>query len=205
MQRISTIHIVDPDPLTINAVRVLFPAHPPKFLSYRTAAAYLEQTEIERPACVICELALPDRCGVKLIEEIRRADCPLPVIVLAAKPTVRKTVDAMIAGAMFVLEKPGDAASLQRLISSALRQDAEQLQLCQELRQLSTRFALLSPREREVAELIFQGLETKVIASKLGISPKTVEYHRAQIFAKMEVSNAVQLTVALLRLEKSRV
>jgi FixJ family two-component response regulator len=205
MQRTSTIHIVDPDPLSVNAIRGLFTAHPPKFLVHRTAAAYLEQTEIERPACVICELSLPDRPGVKLIEEIRRTNCPLPVIALAAHPTVRATVDAMIAGAMFVLEKPVDATSLQRLILSALKKDADQLQQCQELRQLSIRFSLLSPREREVADLIFQGLETKTIAAKLGISPKTVEYHRAQIFAKMEVSNAVQLTVALLRLEKSRV
>ncbi|MDZ4782422.1 MAG: LuxR C-terminal-related transcriptional regulator [Planctomycetia bacterium] len=205
MQRTSTIHIVDPDPLSVNVIRGLFTAHPPKFLAHRTAAAFLEQTEVSRPACVICELTLPDRPGVKLIEEIRQASCPLPVIALAANPTVRATVDAMIAGAMFVLEKPGDATSLQRLITSAVSKDAEQLQRCQELRQLSLRFSLLSPREREVADLIFQGLETKTIAAKLGISPKTVEYHRAQIFAKMEVSNAVQLTVALLRLEKSRV
>jgi FixJ family two-component response regulator len=202
MHRTATIHIVDPDPTTASAIREFYASSPSQILEHRTATAYLENPCEERPACVICELTLPDRSGVELIEAIRRRPCPMPVIAFAARPSVRDTVDAMVAGAMFVMEKPGDPPSLQKLVSSAVQQDFERLERCQEMRRLAARFELLSPREREVADLIFQGLETKAVAARLGISPKTVEYHRAQIFAKMEVTNAVQLTVALLKLER---
>lgn len=202
MQRTAAIHIVDPDPGTAAAVRGLFASQAPQLRTYRTAADFRDGRDNHRPACVICELTLPDQCGIELVQQIRGGNCPLPVIVLAERPTVRATVDAMIAGAMFVLEKPADSASLQKLISGAIQKDADRMLRCQDVRQLKARFELLSPREREVAEHIFRGLETKAVAARLGISPKTVEYHRAQIFAKMEVSNAVQLTVALLKLEQ---
>ncbi len=204
MLRTATIHIVDPDPDTAEGIRGLFPAPEVYVQAYAAATPFLEQHADDRPACVVTELILPDQCVLKLLGAIRGQACPLPVIVLSSQATVRRTVDVMLAGAMFVLEKSGDAASLQRLIASAFQRDVELVRQCGEQRQLATRFVLLSPREREVADLIFQGLETKAIAARLGISPKTVEYHRAQIFAKMEVTNAVQLTVAMLRHEQSK-
>lgn len=205
MLRTSTIHVVDPDPVTAEGVRDLLHATSVQVQAYATAKQFLATLSADRPACVVMELALPDQCGLKLLETIRGNVCPMPVIILTSQATVRSAVDAMLAGAMFVLEKPADAGSLQRLIAGGLQRDVEVVRECAERKRLNARFAMLSPREREVAELIFQGLETKVIAARLGISPKTVEYHRAQIFAKMEVTNAVQLTVAMLRHERPAV
>jgi FixJ family two-component response regulator len=203
MLTVSTVHIIDPDCSIAERVRTLLAPQDILVLHYCSIENFRQGNPGDRPACVVMELALADEDPARFITEMRQQPCPLPILILTAQATVRRAVDAMVAGAAFVLEKPGDNAVLKRLIQGALHRDAESVRHCAEARQISSRLKTLSPREREVSELIFQGLETKVIASRLGISPKTVEYHRAQIFAKMDVSNAVQLTVAMLRVERA--
>ncbi len=197
----STVHIIDPDVGTAKRLEVLLGEIAARTLHYASVAAFQACAPHPRPGCVVMELSLLDECALSFIQETSHSHSGIPIVVLTGGASVRKAVDAMVAGAMFVLEKPGDDAALIAQVLRALQHDADSLKERAEVKRITERLQKLSAREREVAGLILQGLETKVIAGRLGISPKTVEYHRAQIFNKMEVSNSVQLTVALTRCE----
>jgi two-component system response regulator FixJ len=196
-----TVQVIDPDAATAERMESLL-GDAARVARYASLADFESSAPHPRPGCIVLELGLPGEDALAFIRQQRCCPFPIAVIVLTAGATVRRAVDAMAAGATFVLEKPGDNGILQQLIQSALQRDAEHVRQCEAVHEIKARLNSLSPREREVAGHIFQGLETKVIASRLGISPKTVEYHRAQIFAKMDVTNSVQLTVAMVRCEQ---
>jgi FixJ family two-component response regulator len=199
--RVATVHLIDPDGAAASRLRALMEDEDARILHYQGARQFQSESPEERPACIVTEATLPGEDALKLVETIRSADCPPPVIVFAEQISVRKAVEAMTRGATFVLEKSGDLAVLKRQILNALKNDAIAVRRCAESAKTLARFQTLSQRERQVADLIFQGLETKTIAARLGISTKTVEYHRAQIFNKVGVSNAVQLASAMFQVE----
>lgn len=199
--RAATVHLIDPDGAAAGQLRALLADAGVRVVHYLSARQFQDEAAEERPACVVTEATLPGEDALKLIEEIRRVECPRPVIVFAEQISVRKAVEAMARGATFVLEKSGDVAGLKRQISGALKNDAICVRRHADSAATLARFQTLSQRERQVAELIFSGLETKEIASRLGISTKTVEYHRAQIFSKVGVSNPVQLASAMFQVE----
>lgn len=199
--RVAIVHLIDPDSAAVARLRALLDDGGVRVLPYCSARQFLAESPDDRPACVVTESTLPGEDALQFIEELQRGDCPRPVIVFAARISVRKAVEAMAHGAAFVLEKSGDIEGLRRQIACALKRDAANVRRHAESAATLARIQTLSQRERQVAGLIFQGLETKAIAARLGISTKTVEYHRAQIFNKVGVSNAVQLASAMFQVE----
>lgn len=199
-QRTATVHLIDPDSALAIRLRALLGGET-RLMQYNSAGQFLHESPEQRPACVVMESNLPGEESISFIEEFRRRPCAPPVIVFADQISVRKAVEAMSHGAYFVLEKSGDPATLKHQVQSALERDAADYQRCQMSAEVQGRLQTLSQRERQVADLIFNGLETKEIAVRLGISTKTVDYHRGQIFNKVGVNNPAQLVAAMFQVE----
>ncbi len=151
----------------------------------------LERTrEDGAPACIVSDIRMPGMSGIELHEELLRRNCRLPLIFITAHGDVPLAVQAMLNGAVNFIEKPFDEDTLISAIRKAFAQLAEGPTRNPEA---AARLALLTPRERQVMELVVAGKLNKVVADELGISIKTVELHRANMISKLGVRNLPDL------------
>jgi len=165
-----------------------------------------EPAQCAETGCVVLDIRMPGVQGDALFERMRKDHlCEAwPVIFLTGHGDIAMAVEALKAGAFDFVEKPFNDASFIQRIEAALAESARRLQRANEAASLEQRLATLTPREREVMELIVAGHYNKVIADKLGIVPRTVEFFRARIFEKMGVKSAVELASLLASRERLR-
>lgn len=149
--------------------------------------------ELERPACAVLDLRMPEMSGLELQRRMLDAGHDMPLIFLTAHGDVPAAVNAMQAGAVDFLQKPfnPDAflTSVQRAVRLARERHARQLSELDLRRSL----AQLSTRERDVLRELLDGRTSKEIAKALSISPKTVDVHRANVMRKMGVGSSAEL------------
>ena len=136
---------------------------------------------------------MPGKSGMTILEAIQSSDSSLPVIIMTGHGNVELCRRAFKGGALEFLTKPIDADVLIETISMALEQHEQALTTQQQQASYQQLLGQLSAREREVAALIIQGETSKQIAHILSLSPRTVEAHRANIFAKLDVSSLALL------------
>jgi two-component system response regulator FixJ len=148
---------------------------------------------------------MPDMSGLELQEEVTRRHIDLPVIIITGHGDVPLAVQAMKAGAIDFLEKPFSEdmilASVRRALEIGLRARGR----AAETRAAKDLLSALTPRERGVLDKLVQGRSNKVVAYELGISPRTVEIHRAHIMSKMEASSLSDLVRVVLAAEPESV
>jgi two-component system response regulator FixJ len=140
--------------------------------------------------CVLSDIRMPVMSGIELIDELWRRQIRLPVILMSAHADIPLTVEAMNKGAAHVLEKPFDTAVLAAVIRTVANQPLSHPHNPDDAR---NRLRRLSPRERQVLDLICAGNLNKTIADTLGISVKTVELHRSRLSQKLKVKNIHEL------------
>lgn len=148
-----------------------------------------------RPGCVLLDVRMRQMSGIEVFERIRSRfpSLPVPVIFLTGHGDIAMAVESLKRGAFDFFEKPFNDNRLVDRIAEAIDASAERIVLCANADDVRTRLARLSSRERDVMSLVLAGRLNKVIAMDLGISMRTVEVHRANIFSKMEVRSAVEL------------
>ena len=153
------------------------------------------------PSCVVLDVRMPGTSGLVLFERLAERGLlgVLPVIFLTGHADVPTAVDAVKRGAFDFCEKPFSDNALVDRVEQALAQSRSWLQANQKTEVLMGRQGELTERERNVMQLVLEGLPNKLIADRLNISIRTVEVHRARVFEKMEVKSAVELA-NLLRL-----
>jgi two-component system response regulator DctR len=188
------LHIIDDEDVIRDALAFLAQSRGIKARSYDTAQAFLDQAGSSfdpQGDCVLLDVRMPDLNGVAVFDQLaqRKLTARLPVIFLTGHGDVPMAVDTLKRGAFDFCEKPFNDNQLMDRVEQAMiaSQQAGAKALVQE------RLASLSARERDVLELILAGKMNKVIADNLGISMRTVEVHRANIFDKMQVKSAVEL------------
>ncbi len=170
--------------------------------AFASAEEFLEgiHQDASQPRCAIVELRLPGMDGLKLQQRLVAAQLRMPIIFLTAHATVPLAVQAMKLGAADFLEKPCKPEPLLASVQRTLQHDAEACRRYECNRTIASRLAKLTPREREVLELLVTAHSTKEIASRLAINAKTVFVHRARVMEKMGVDSLVELS-RLLSLE----
>ena len=161
--------------------------------TYPTAGAFLENFDAERPGCLVIDLVLPDMSGIDLLQELARRDCALPVVFMSGMAKVSEAVKAIKLGSIDFLEKPFDMAQMVDAVQKALAIDRKRREDGDGRDELLRRFAALTPRETEVMEQIVQGAANKEVAARLGLSPKTVEVHRANVMRKTRANSLAEL------------
>jgi FixJ family two-component response regulator len=186
------IYVLDDDYRVREALSSLLLSLGHRVKTFASAAEYLEFKKPDGPGCLILDLELPGMSGLELQQEIAGEHAP-PIIFITGHGDVPSSVRAMKAGAVEFLLKPFDNAELAKSIDAAIVQDREARTKRAEMADLRKRYALLTPREREVLPLVVAGLLNKQTAAELGTSEITVQVHRGQIMRKMAASSLADL------------
>ncbi len=191
-----TIFVVDDDRSFLTAVSRLLRAAGYDVRTFVSATEFLEFAHTEAPGCVLVDLHMPGPSGLDLQVALAKAERPLPVIFLTGQGDIPTSVHAMREGAEDFLTKPVKKEILFHAIERALARDARERSARATLREWRARYDTLTPREREVMELVVAGKLNKQIASELGTVERTVKAHRAQVMEKMQVTSVAELVRA---------
>ncbi len=161
---------------------------------HRTADDFLRVRERDGPAdCIVSDVRMPRLSGLELQTLLNKAGWREPLILITGFATIDAAVLAIKAGAFDFIEKPISERRLVASIKAAVAQSKQHQAEQQELADMRARVESLSPREQEVLHLAARGLTSREIASELGISPRTVEVHRAAVMHKTASSSVADL------------
>ena len=192
-----TVHVIDDDEAVRRALAMLLRSTGLRAKTHASGLAFLDaltHPEGDLIGCVLTDVRMPGLDGIELLRRLKERGFGRPVVVMTAHGDVSTAVQAMKAGAVDFVEKPFDDEALLRAISTALDRSVSHGAAAQ----AAARIAFLSPRERQVLELLTAGKANKEIARDLGLSSRTVEVHRARLMAHLGVGSlaeAVRLAV----------
>jgi len=193
-----TVFVVDDNVGVRRSLRALLKSAGLAVETYASGEEFLAAYDPERPGCLLLDVRLRHRSGLDLQDDLRRRKALLPVIVLTGHGTVPTSVRAMKAGAVDFLQKPAPPKLLLERIRAALDSDRQARAVTIERAAVRERLARLTPREREVMELLIAGKTSREIAQAIHVSVRTVEGHRRIVLSKMNVSSATQLVRTVL-------
>lgn len=189
----ATVFIVDDDPSVRDSLGLLLGLRGYRTAIFADAESFLHAYRPDWRGCVLLDIRMPGMDGLELQKRLGALDCGLTVVVMTGHGDVESAREAFKAQAVDFLEKPLDQARLMAALDDALSK-------CESTRQEADRrdafarlLATLTPREREVMEMIVAGGHNRDIAEKLGISPRTVEVHKARVMQKLQVDGVAQL------------
>lgn len=193
MEDDGTVFLIDDDAGVRDSLTLLLSLKGVSTQPFATAESFIESYRPGRAGCVLTDLRMPGMTGLELQTALRERRLEVPVVVLTAHGDVATARAALKNGAFDFLEKPVDDAMLLEVLRNALRADRERRAAASSRSAADARFARLTDREREVLALLAAGHQNRVIASQLGISPRTVEVHKARIMTKLECESLAEL------------
>jgi FixJ family two-component response regulator len=193
------VFVVDDDISVRESLELLIKSagwHPETFAS---AQDFLSRRRATVPCCLVLDVSLPGLNGLELQQQLaERAD--MPIIFITGYGDVPMTVRAMKAGAVEFLTKPFNDEVLLEAVRGAIERSRAAMQRESEMQSLRSRYAALTPREREVMALVCAGLLNKQVGGELGISEITVKAHRGQLMRKMKADSLPDLVTMAARL-----
>ena len=193
----TRVYLVDDNEAFRRSTAWLLEAADLDVVDFASGMALLGALQIEPPpardACLVSDMRMPQMSGLELMEELRTRRIALPVIFITAHGDVPLAVEAMRRGAAHFLEKPFEGELLVEAVRFATREPAGAAVQSAARAAGDDRLARLTPRERQVLDLVVAGKLNKTIADLLGISIKTVELHRANMMTKLGVRNVPEL------------
>lgn len=192
-----TVFVVDDNPSVRKSLRALVEAAGLAVETYASATEFLAAYDATRAGCLVLDVRLKGQSGLDLQDELRRRQALLPIIVMTGYADVPTTVRAFKGGAVDFLRKPVPPKTLLAQIRDAIAVDRRARDAEAERGAVADRIAELTPRERQVMELLATGHSSKAIGATLGLSVRTVEGHRREVLRKMAVDSAVQLARAI--------
>jgi len=172
-----------------------------KVFCFGSAEAFLADVTVKR-GCLIADIRMPDMGGLALLKEIERRQLRLPVILMTGHADIPLAVQAMRAGASDFLEKPFGGARLTESVKRAVELGCRSPTKKEEARAAKQLLTHLSSRERTVLDRLVEGRPSRSVAHELGISPRTVEIHRAHIMLKMYASNLADLVRTVVKAQR---
>jgi two-component system response regulator FixJ len=190
--------IVDDEAAVRDSLSSVLSTYGYETLTCASARQALQEIEKLRPDCVVLDVRMPEIDGLQMLQIMKGMDDPPPVIVITGHADVAMAVQAMKIGARDFLEKPVVDEELVSSIGATITSSSQTTDDSSLIKTVSERYAALTPRERDVAELVVQGYSSAAIAAGLSISVRTVDHHRAAILAKMQATSLPQLLRFLL-------
>ncbi len=192
-QRASgTVFIVDDDNDFRDSMKWLLESDNFHVIGFNSAQDFLNRYKGDM-GCMLLDVRMPEINGLALQQIMIERDIKLPIIVVSGHGDIPMAVNAMKNGALDFIEKPFDDEVLLRLVEMGLQRATEMFKDNTALSQSRNHYDSLSKREKEVMTLVVSGQSNREIAESLGISPKTVEVHRARVMSKMRAASLPDL------------
>ena len=188
------IFIVDDDAAVRDALSVLFSFEGFTVREFADGASFIAAAKQETPSCIIMDVHMPGRSGIEILNELNADHYPSPIFIISGQGDIPMAVNAIKSGAFDFFEKPFDAETVIVRVREAIQ--ASEHRSSTSKPSVATTFSgqdLLTPREHEVLKQIAEGDSNKEAGRKLGISPRTIEVHRARIMEKLGAKNAADL------------
>jgi len=164
-----------------------------EIVTYGTVEAFFASFDAERWGCIVLDLNLPDGTGIEILERLTEQGCEKPVVLMSGMAKVSEAVAAFRLGTLDLVEKPFDLDTMVNAMRRAIEADRDRRKVTACIEGLRERFVRLTPRETQVMEYVVTGSANKEIAAHLGLSPKTVEVHRANVMRKTEANSVAEL------------
>ena len=193
MENKATVYIVDDDHEVTSSLKWLIESVGYHVRVFHQPSDFLRNYQQGQVGCLILDVRMPEMSGLEVQEIMRRKQIHIPIIFITGHGDIPMAVRAMKFGATEFLTKPVNNQMLLENINKAIKLDIQRREEAQEVAILRKRYERLTPREKQVMELMIAGKLTKVIADELGISPNTAELHRAKVMKKMEVKTLAEL------------
>ena len=196
------VHVIDDDDALRDSIRMFLANEGLEVRTYASADAFLGALDAPPPGCIVTDVRMPGMSGMELLTAIASLGLALPVIVVTGHADVALAVAAMKKGAIDLLEKPFRGDDLLDAVRRALetRRDSQRNTLSSQ--EAEARLATLTARETEVLDRLVQGQPNKIIAYEMGISPRTVEVHRANVMKKTRAGSLSELIRMFLDVER---
>jgi two-component system response regulator FixJ len=195
----QTVFIVEDDAAVRDSLGLLLGLKGYRTQSFGCAEDFLRVYQPSWAGCLLLDIRMPGMSGLELQEALRQQSLALPIIIMTAHGDVATVRTALKSGAVDFLEKPVDPDALLTAIRSALDADAAQRRDARDAESTNQRLSILTARERQVMELVAKGCHNREIATTLGISPRTVEVHKARVMEKLQVESVPELVRIVLR------
>jgi len=195
----GAIAVLDDDRAVLDSVAALLEAHGHPVFAFESGLEFLAALDGLSLACVVCDVRMPDQDGLEILRLLRTRRPDLPVILMTGHGDIAMAVQAMKDGAFDFIEKPVGADALLDSLAKATASGRRGLAEGADSASLRGRFDTLTARERDILQHLVIGHPNKVIAARLGISPRTVEIHRARVMQKMaanSLSHLVRMAIA---------
>jgi FixJ family two-component response regulator len=192
-ERKPTVFIVDDDDAVRHSLQLLFKSLDLPSVGCASSDEFLKKYDPAQPGCVLLDVRMPGMSGLDLQLELNRLGAIIPVIFITGHGDVPMAVAAVQQGAFDFLQKPFRDQELIDRVQRALASDQQQRLQLGESDRIRGRLESLTPREREVLNLVTQGKANKVMAGDLHVSQRTIEIHRAHLMEKMQASSLAQL------------
>jgi two-component system response regulator FixJ len=189
--------VIDDHEAVRHSLRVLLESAGFQVTDFASAISYLDSGM--DGDCIVADMRMPYMSGLELQRELAKRKAHAPLILITGHADVALAVAAMRAGAFDFLEKPVDDERLLESLNNALREGSKARQIARESKVAAELISALTTREREVLDRLVLGMSNKLVAHELGISPRTVETHRARLQTKLkarDLSNLVRLSIA---------
>jgi FixJ family two-component response regulator len=197
MEAAPRVFVVDDDPSVVRAIERLLRSSGFVVETFTSPASFLERLPYDGVACVVLDMRMPNLSGLDVQGAIASKAPTMPAVFLSGASDVPTAATAMRKGALDFLVKPIDETELIDAVSRALAAAAESVTRRQEETEVSQRLARLTKRERQVCELVAQGLLNKQIAYELGVSEATIKAHVSAILLKLNVDSRTQAVIQL--------
>lgn len=188
-----TVFVVDDDPGVLDSLALLLRSVGLEAATYASANEFLSDYDPEKPGCLVLDVRMPGMSGLQLQERLEARGSTLPIIFLTAHGDVPMAVKAVKAGAADFVQKPFRDQEFIDKIQQALEENKRLRKEAGQHDEILARMAMLTPREKEVMDLVVDGKANKVIAHQLDLSQRTVEIHRARVMEKMGAGSVAEL------------
>jgi len=192
----GTAYAVDDDPLFLDALALTLQNAGLDVRTYATGKDFLRNYRAgDGPCCLVLDVSLPDLSGLDIQRELAARGDRVPIVFLTGHGDVSTSVAALKNGAFHFLEKPVDDEELLKSVGDALRWHRQRRESELQHAGVLQKFETLTARERQIMSMVVRDNSSKQIARELGISPRTVEHHRAHIMKKMDATSLNELVI----------
>lgn len=199
----QTVFIIDDDDDLRKSLTFMLESFRLKIKAFASAIAFLEDLDPHADGCAIIDIRMPGMDGIELQEQLIKLNAMFPVLILTAEAEVPQVVEAMKNGAHHLLLKSAQEEQIVERVFKALDYSRELQKKNRDIIQTANLILSLSPREKEVLDLVIDGFLSREIAEKLKIKIKTVEAHRGNMMGKMGTSNVAELIHKILEFRAS--